>query len=81
MLMFWDALREAAARRRQHKKKSNNPSTNDCFSAKKNKRNFIQKTKKEYLQKKKKKTYHKSPNVFYLNFSTALRYGTAFSNS
>ena len=47
---------------------------------KKQKRNFIQKTKKEYLQKKN-KTYQKSLNVFYLNFATALRYGTAFSNS
>ena len=51
MLMFWDALREAARSRQD--KKSNIPSPNDCFSAKKKqKRNFIQKTKKEYLQKK-----------------------------
>ena len=59
MLMFWDALREAAKRRQD--KKSNIPSRNDCFSAKKKqKRNFIQKTKKEYLQKKKEKKHTKN---------------------
>ena len=77
MLMFWDALREAARRRQD--KKSNIFSPNDCFSAKKKqKRNFIQKTKKNNYRKK---TYQNSLNVFYLNFATALRYGLAFSNS
>ena len=54
MLMFRDALREAARRRQD--KKSNIPSRNDCFSAKKKqKRNFIQKTKKIFTEKKEKK--------------------------
>ena len=38
MLMFWDALREAARRRQD--KKSNIPSPNDCFSAKQTKTEF-----------------------------------------
>ena len=67
MLMFWDALREAASRRQD--KKSNIPSRNDRFSAKKKqKRNFIQKTKKEYLQKKKKKNILKMSKRFISKF-------------
>ena len=59
MLMFWDALREAARRRQD--KKSNIPSPNDCFSAKNTKTEFYSEDKNEYLQKKK-KTYQKSLN-------------------
>ena len=61
--------------------KTNIHSPNDCFSAKNTKTEFYSENKKEYLQKKRKKTYQKSLNIFYLNFATALRYGTAFSNS
>ena len=48
MLMFWDALREAARRRQD--KKSNIPSRNDCFSAEK-------KTKTEFYSEDKKRIF------------------------
>ena len=47
---------------------------------KKTKTEFYSGDKEEKIQKKK-KTYQKSLNVFYLNFATALRYGTAISKS
>ena len=78
MLMFSDALREAARRRQD--KKSNIPSRNDCFSAKKKtKTEFYSEDKKKNIYRKKRKK--NCLNVFYLNFATALRYGTTFSNS
>ena len=58
MLMFWDALREAA--RRRQNKKSNIPSPNDCFSAKKNKNGILfRRQKKNIYRKERKKTYQK----------------------
>ena len=66
MLMFWDALREAA-RRRQDKKNQISFHLVIVFLQKKTKREVYSEDKKEYLQKKK-KTYEKSRNVFYFKF-------------
>ena len=75
MLMFWDALREAAMRRQD--KNSNILSPNDCFSAKKNKNGILFRRQEKNIYRK--KTYQNSRNIFHLNFATALRCGTAFS--
>ena len=59
MLMFWDALREAARRRQD--KKSNIPSRNDCFSAKKKtKTEFYSEDKKRIITEKKEKKHTKN---------------------
>ena len=55
MLMFWDALREAARRRQD--RKSNILSPIDCFSAeKKQKRNFILFRRQKRIITEKKRT-------------------------
>ena len=76
MLMFWDALREAARRRQD--KKSNIPSPNDCFSAKKNKNGNFFRRQKRIITEKKENIPKKSKRGGFLNIFKLLHFRIFF---